>query len=334
MANIVPFESAKLPSFLQGADAATAFDEITSGGAGFPVLSIKSKIFTLRRGQESQIIMDPNSDPDEQQPARFIEGVIIKGNTRDSKIYYVKGYEEGSDDKPVCYSNDGIAPAADAAQPQSSKCATCKHNEWGSRISESGTKGKSCADARRIAFAPGNQLNDPMLIRVPAASLKTMTAYADLLKKRNVAPFQVITRIGFDYSVAYPALTFKPLGFVDEAQYREIMEMRDSSLVSNIIGLGASFGGAPAAADAEPFETPKAETPKPAAAKPDAPKPVVKKAPVVDAEPAAEPEPDAAPPKAAAKPAPKPEKKSPVIEVEVGEDLTTAIGNMLDGEDD
>lgn len=253
---IIPFESKSLPAHVAGLFQVT--DDLSSGvgGGGFPHVSIKGKVFHITRGDEKTLI----TRNEEGEPAASIDVVIIRANPAISKVYYTGGYTEGSDAKPECYSNDGIAPAADAEAPQAKKCAACPHNQWGSRITDNGGKGKACNDSRRIAIAPVSMINDPMLIRVPAASLKALAQHADQLKKRGVAYQAVVTKIGFDYSVAHPALTFKPVGFIDEDTALKVREMMDSDVVNNILGIGAVQG---VETDATPAPATKVAAPEP-----------------------------------------------------------------------
>lgn len=263
---LVPFESAKVPASIAAAFN-VSFDDFSTGQrGGFPVVSIKGKVFHIKRGEDRVLVTKPDA-PDE--PAASIEVIVIKTHPGVAKTYYSKGFSEGSVEKPDCYSNDGVAPAADAQTAQAKKCAACPHNQWGSKITEDGKKAKACQDVKRLAVAPAGQVNDPMLIRVPAASLKTWDQYVDLLKKRGVPPPAVVTKIGFDYTVAHPALTFKPVGFITDEMAAEVREVMESDTVQNIIG------GAPAevSGDDEPFEQPaKAAQPaaEPAPAKPKA----------------------------------------------------------------
>jgi len=219
MANdMVAITASKLPAHLQGkVKTQNAFASAVSVG-GFPVISIKGKVFHIQRGDERTLV----TKGEEGEPASSLEAVIVAVNPNKSKVFYDSGYEEGSVAKPTCYSNDGIAPAADAEDPQAKKCAVCPHNQWGSRITDNGGKGKACADSMRLAIASPTQLNDPMLLRVPAASLKTLGQYGAQLAKRGVEPQHVVTRIGFDYNVAHPALTFKAIRFVEEHEMEEV----------------------------------------------------------------------------------------------------------------
>ena len=241
---MVPFEAKGLPAHIANLPGISEDDLISGTGGGFPVISIKGKVFTIVRGDERTMVTRPDADG---EPAGSIEVVILRANPNLSKTYYPKGYEEGTNDKPTCYSNDGIAPAQDAAEPQSVKCATCAHNQWGSKISENGSKVKACSDVRRLAVAPLNQLNDPMLLRVPAASLKPLGEYGNALKKRGVKYPAVVTKISFDFSVAHPALVFKPVAFITEEMAAVVQEQMRADMVTSIIGLGATPAPAPVA---------------------------------------------------------------------------------------
>lgn len=263
MANdMVAITASKLPAHLQGKVKSTNVFAAAVSAGGFPVVSIKGKVFHVQRGDERTLI----TKGEDGEPAASLEAVIVATNPNKSKVFYDSGYEEGSAAKPTCYSNDGVGPAADAEEPQSKKCATCPHNQWGSRITDNGGKGKACGDSMRLAIAPPDQLNDPMLLRVPAASLKTLGQYGGQLAKRGVEPHHVVTRIGFDYNVAHPALTFKAVRFVEEHELAEVESVlfEEDETIGQITGIAAapSMPEAEAKADAEP----KREYPKKAEA--------------------------------------------------------------------
>lgn len=294
--NIIPFDSgSNLPSFLKKVDVAALNADLTAhAGGGFPVISIKGKVFAVVRDGEREIQMNPK-DPD--SAATSLNVVLLKANKGTSKVFYIKGYDKDSSEgqKPDCYSNDGVEPAADAQNKQAKKCATCPHNQWGSRISEKGaTKGKACADAVRMAVAPAGQINDAMLLRVPPASIKALGEYGQMLAKRGVGYNMVVTKVGFDLQAESPKLTFSAVGLLDDEGFAEVQEIASSDVVANILGASVVAG---IAADAPAVEE--------AAEEAEAPAPVTKpKAkPVVEEEEAPAP---VAKPKAAAKPAPKP----------------------------
>jgi hypothetical protein len=321
--DVVKFESAKLPAHIANLFGGNGASDLSGGvGSGFPILSIKGKVWKVVRGKDGgQIVTNEDGDP-----RSSIEVVILKANPHLSKVYYAKGYVEGSDEKPSCYSNDGIAPAADAVEPQSKKCATCKWNQWGSKITESGSKAKACSDSRRIAVAPVGQINDPMLLRVPAASLKPLAEYGQMFAKKGVPYQAVVTKMSFVAEAASPILAFKYVNFLDADQAAQVREAMESDTVAQIIGVaegGNDFH--------DEVETPKVE------AKP-SPLPTSTSAPMAAAPAVKKPSKAAvteddipddivkAEPKATAKPAPKVAKDA--------DDLESALDAVLGDSDD
>jgi hypothetical protein len=297
--NIIPFDggSKNLPSYLKSFNVAELNADLTAhAGSGFPVISIKGKVFAIVRDGERTVLPNPK---DPESPATAIDVVMLKANKGTSKVFYLKGYDpkdsEGA--KPDCYSSDGIAPAADAQTPQAKKCATCPHNQWGSKVTDKGaTKGKACSDTVRMAVAAAGQLNDPMLLRVPPASIKSLGEYGQMLAKRGVGYNMVVTKISFDQEAESPKLTFKPVGLLDDAAFAEVQEMTQSDLVANILG------ASPAALPVETAAPEEAEVVEKPVAKPVAKTKTVTEDEVTEAVAAAEK--PVAKPKAAPKPAP------------------------------
>ncbi len=266
--NIIPFDQGgKLPAYLKSFNVAELNADLTAhAGGGFPVISIKGKVFAIVRDGERVVLPNPK-DPD--SPATAIDVVLLKVNKAASKVFYLKGYDKDNSEgqKPDCYSNDGVEPAADAQNKQAKKCATCPHNQWGSRITEKGaSKGKACADAVRVAVAPAGQLNDAMLLRVPPASIRGLGEYGQALAKRGVPYNAVVTKVAFDMEAESPKLTFKPVGLLDDASFAEAQELIGSDVVQNILGASALPVAGEMSAPAEQAEAPE-EKPAAAAAK-------------------------------------------------------------------
>jgi hypothetical protein len=97
-------------------------------------------------------------------------------------------------------------------------------------------KGKACSDSKRLAIAAVDQINEPMLLRIPPASLKPLSEYVKFLDNRGADYDQVITKISFDMEAESPKLAFKPVGILDDETYKEVKEMSESETVRDIIG--------------------------------------------------------------------------------------------------
>lgn len=260
MSNIIPFDSGKLPAYLKSVDLGSLNDDLTAhASTGFPVMSIKGKTWAVVRDGERQALTK-NIDG-EEVPAPSVEVVLIKANKANSKVFYMKGFDEKAENqKPDCFSNDGLRPDAGAENPQSKNCAVCKHNQWGSKIGDNGTsKGKACSDSVRVAISPAGQINDPMLLRVPPASIKALGEYGMMLKKRGVAYNMVVTRVSFDMDAATPKLVFKPIGLLDDASYSEVKEVMNGDVVQAILGASFAETTEPVAAVEEAPEAPVIE---------------------------------------------------------------------------
>lgn len=277
--------ASQLPAHIQAMfGEALGNDDLSAGvSAGFPIISYKGKVWHVNTGGNSELVTNS-----EGEPRASLDVVIVKANPHISKVYYAGGYTEGSNEKPTCFSHDGVIPDINSTVRQAERCAVCPRNAWGSRITENGAKGKECADSRRVAVAPSTDLENPMLLRIPAGSLKDLMGYADLLNRRRTPYQAVVTKIGFDHTVAHQKLVFKAIRFLDEAETKTIIEVMGSDVISQIIGLNnaqpalaapaaavddlgptpahvAALSAAPAAAPA-PKPAPKPAAPKPAAA--------------------------------------------------------------------
>lgn len=298
MSNIIPFESGKVPAYLKSLNAADLNTDLTShAGTGFPVISIKGKTFAVVRDGE-RTVLTKNLDG-EEIPVPSIDVVIIKANKQNSKVFYIKGYQEGAENqKPDCFSNNGTSPDPSIEKPQAKSCAVCPHNQWGSKIGDNGGKGKACSDSVRLAVAQPDLINDPHLLRVPPATIKALGEYGKALAKRGVPYTAVVTKISFDMESPTPKLTFRATGFLSDAVYAQTQEVAQGDVVAAILGVE----GALAAPESEATADLKGEPPKAvAAAKPAAPAPAPSKAKTVTDEEVATAV-EAAAPKAKAKP--------------------------------
>lgn len=204
--------------------------------AAFAVIGYKGKNWRIKHRGEEELVMDANG-----VPVPVLNVIIVGVSPNISKQYYEKKYSEGDDGAPDCFSIDGVAPDAASPKKQCATCAACPMNAWGSRITEAGKKAKACQDSRRIAVVPsGDILNEglggPMLLRIPPTSLNNLAAMTRELTRYSAQPYMVETAIGFDYNVAYPLLTFKPTGWVqDPAAAAQIHDVMQDPLIDRML---------------------------------------------------------------------------------------------------
>lgn len=313
MSNITT-RPANLPSFLAALEPAASDDLFANVQTGFPVISIRGSKWRIVRGGEETMVRIPNTE----DFAPSIEVVILKANRNLSKTFYLNSFVEGSDAPPDCYSFDGISPDVGVEEPQAAKCATCKQNVWGSKISPNGNKIKACADVRRIAVAPAGELNDPHLLRVPAASLAELANYGRELAKKGIPPHGVVTKLSFDGDAAYPKLVFRAARYVTEDEWNQANATRANDLCDRICGIAGvttveAASDLPAKTDVTPAGAPPAHVKAEVETK--APPAAAEKVVPIDSKPAAEKKPP----------------KGKVTVVPEGQSLSAAIDDFLGG---
>lgn len=290
MGAVAPFAGGKLPAIFQ--ELAPDADDLSAGvSGGFAVMSFRASKWRVKYQGEEHPLMTKEGDP-----IPSLEVVILRANPHITKNFYKENYNEGAAEAPDCFSLDGLRPDPGAKLPQSTTCARCPQNVFGSRVTTDGkpTKAKACQDNRRLAIVPILDLKNetfggPMLLRVPAASLADLAMMGKNLKSRGFPYNAVSVKIGFDMQASYPKLTFKPVRPLTEDEALEIKALLSDDKLERILAeaveLAAPPGAEPPAATApavEPEPEPDSlfEQPQPAAkAKPAAtkPKPVAAK---------------------------------------------------------
>ncbi len=243
-------------------------------GVSFAVVSIKGKQFAIKySGQTTPLTMNINGQVYAQP---FFDVVIPMAKAELSKTYYASGYAEGSDEAPTCWSEDGVNPLAPLEQrpidPRTGTacvdCRLCPMNAFGSKVTNDGKQAKACADTRKllvVPVVPSGQLDaqgqdigvmdgdnvrfgGPMLLRVPAASLRVFAEYDQKLQQMGLPYFGVVTRLEFDQTQAYPKFVLKARRVITEAEANKVLEIRNGSMAKQILDSGHTASAASAAA--------------------------------------------------------------------------------------
>ncbi len=212
MSNIISFQASNLPATLQARLAQFNAGNVLSnlgGSEELDKISIKAGRFRVKQAGMEEVVL--------QQ--LFMDCVIVFANAHVSKAYYTKTYDPSAEDQsPSCASSNGYGPDAGVKEPQSSNCATCAQNVWGSRISPRGSKIKACGDSQRIAVLPIDPSSNNFFMvdgkpkafgmSVPAASMKALGQFAKTLAQQGVPLEIALARLTFDSSAEFPKLQF------------------------------------------------------------------------------------------------------------------------------
>lgn len=203
---------------------------------GFGIISYRGKVWRTKfRGEETAIMRD-----DGDGPRNSIEVVVVKAAANLSKIYFPGGYKEGDSSPPDCFSTNGITPDPGASNKQSTTCAGCAKNAWGSRITEAGKAGKACSDSKRLAVVPAadmanESMGGPMLLRVPAASLQDLATFGTEMSKQGFPHNTFIVRISFDPDDAFPKFVFEPVRPLNADEQAIVLGLADSPVTQRIL---------------------------------------------------------------------------------------------------
>lgn len=324
--------------------------DVMMGGAGFPVLSIKGKVFAIVKDSERKPLVRNMTDEDGnavEVPVAALQLAVVRANSK-VRVFYAKSYSEGEDNsKPTCHSYDGLRPDASVEEPQHANCQLCPHAQWGSKVSTDGNaaKGTACTVRTRLAVTdPKDPKLTTYLLDVPAGSRASFSDAVKAADSHGKDYNEVVMKIAFDMEAPTPKLVFKAAGLLADEVYTRINELFDDKTVQSIVGVptlrqaqevGAPALAAPAKAPALPAAKPAVtveeveEVVAPAKAAPKA-KPAVKAEEVEDAILGAEPAPK---PKAAA-PKPAPAKAAPVDTDAAASSLLGELTSILGATDD
>lgn len=238
--NIVPIDFNSAPAAIAPTALSRRYMDINSdvaSHAAYATISIKGKVFAITKDGTRQQLTKTDEDG-EVVPVSFISISVLRANLK-SRVYYREAFTEENSEgaKPTCYSHDGIAPSAGSAEPQCAKCQLCPHAVWGSKTGDAETgKGTACAPNARLAVAAPDKPSEPMLLRVPPASIKAFREAVKLGESRQLPYNQLVMRVGFDREAASPKLTFKPVGMLQDDDYEKVAAMYDDETVQQIVG--------------------------------------------------------------------------------------------------
>lgn len=240
-------------------------DELGAGISGnYAIVSIRGKTWRIKHQGNETPITDEKGDA-----VGSLEVVIIRANPFITKQFFEGGYTEGENSAPVCWSLDGQHPAAGVPAKQAELCAVCPQNKFGSRVTDAGVDVKACQDNKKLAVVPLEDIDNeafggPMLVRIPASSLKGLSAFGQKMKSLGYSYNSVAVRIGFDLEASHPKPVFRAIRPLTETEAEKIVGLYASAAVENVLGgevaapHGVKAAVEPPATDAD-FEVPAAQ---------------------------------------------------------------------------
>ncbi len=213
---------AHLQKYTSHADAAAA---MVTGFNSLPKISLKGKQFRYMKDDKEFVY--PMGAP--------FNCVILAIDPPEgvAKSWYEEAYSSDNVELPDCFSADGKVPDSLAAKKQARSCAECPKNVFGSGTDAQGnpSKGKACGDFKNLFVVEADKLDEQVsVLRVPATSLKNLSAYGRQLAQNKVAPQLLITQLTFTDS-EFPQLEFKAVRYLTEVDADKMIKRSDSDEV-------------------------------------------------------------------------------------------------------
>jgi hypothetical protein len=244
-----------LPAHLRNLELDATTKALMGGGTGKRI-SIRGGVFRMIVGGKE---VAQNDD-------RAMNIVIVRSAEKTSRSFYKGTYVEGQNAAPTCWSNDGVAPAADAKEKQCANCANCLQNIKGSGQGDS----RACRFSHRLAVVLENNLEgDVYQLTLPSQSIfgtgdngkMPLQQYAKFLGGHGIPVTAVVTEMRFDTASATPKLTFRairPLGVDEMATAKSQGETPDAL---NAVTMTVNQMDGDTKPQGSPFAEPTAEAP-------------------------------------------------------------------------
>ncbi len=205
------------------------------GGSYFPRISSARRRFSIiESGMEPEVITGTDG-----KPVDHIDVVILGTNPGEYRTYYGgKAYDPKAKEKtgPVCFSNNGIAPHPSSKEPQSDKCATCKQNVFGSKITEQGKKARACGISKRLLVVSADDLQGPIyMLNISYMAIAGFNAMVKELMAGGLPLPVIVARLALDETVDVPVFTFKPIAVLDEEDLGVVASRLDEQNVKEFV---------------------------------------------------------------------------------------------------
>lgn len=255
-------ETADVPSYALNPDLAKQANMDAAAGistGALPRIKMSGKTFALVDGNGDEVPVLANAMHIAEDGNAYLRCIVLAAKAPLVKSFYLKKFDPNATEyeAPDCFSNDGVNPDPSIAAPQSSSCAACPRNAFGSGTDQNGiaTAGKACSDNKILAvYLP--HVKAVYKLKVAPASLKNFGLFVKNLSNRGIPLGNVITLLGFDQTLTYPSMTFHFGGWVPEQSLQALMTLAEAEETLDIVNETITV----AAPSVSPVAEPAAQT--------------------------------------------------------------------------
>lgn len=209
------------PNYMAGRNE--ALDQAAGGGLGGtpqPPTIKADGVFTLEDENGLKV----------GEPQTRLDVIIVGANPHTSRVLWPPYQGKESNEQPICKSDNGVAPSADAQSPQHATCQGCPKAVFNKLNEVTGNMNAECQTRKKLAcLVFGWQ--GVYLLSVPPASLKEYRAYLGELQRMNASVCEIVTRVALDGKI----LKFEAASWVPETLVPTVMHMVTSDEPKTVV---------------------------------------------------------------------------------------------------
>ena len=200
-----------------------------------------------------------------------LSAIIVNAAPKVGRIFYARAWSPDAEPTaPDCFSNDGTAPDAKAANPQARNCNDCPQNTKGSGQGQS----KACRYSRRIAVLLEQDFGTNLEGEVYQMNLASKSLFGDggngtftfenytkYLSSNGKSIDYVVSRISFNEDNDNQSLLFTPTRFIKRNEFDVVQKVANTEQTKALVVMTPSQADGVTKQPA--LAAPKAEEPEP-----------------------------------------------------------------------
>ena len=237
MSNVALFNQ-NLPDYLKEVELDDVTKALSGGG--------ESQTKRIALGP-NKFVLKVNGAEISKTNTNKLEVVIVNASKHISRTFYAKAWDpKGDIAPPDCWSNDGEKPDASVKEPQASSCTGCPQDINGSGQGNT----KACRKNRRIAVALASDLGgDVYQMTLHSKSIfydmkapgdldhMPFNQYAKYVGSQGYNLNTLVTEMRFDEDSTVGKLFFRPVRFLENAEWEQAKKMGDTPASKNAIAM-------------------------------------------------------------------------------------------------
>lgn len=171
--------------------------------------------------------------------------VIVNAAPKVGRIFYAKAWSPDAEPTaPDCFSNDGKAPDAKAANPQSSSCDDCPNNIKGSGQGNS----KACRYSRRIAVLLEQDFGTNLEGEVYQLNLASKSLFGDggdgtytfenytkYLSNNGKSIDFMVSQVSFNENNDNQSVLFSPARYINRSEYDVVQKVGNTEKTKALV---------------------------------------------------------------------------------------------------